>query len=79
MKTIIDYFFVCLTAAVSLLIIPDIVWACATCYGAADDPMTAGMNMAIFLLLGVTGSVLGSIVTFILYLRKRAKRMLDQV
>ncbi len=78
MKTIVDSFFVMLTAAVSLLILPDIVRACATCYGAPDDPMTAGMNMAIFLLLGVTVSVLGSIATFMLYLRKRAKRMLDQ-
>ena len=78
MKTIVDFFFVTLTAAVSLLVIPDIVRACATCYGAPDDPMTAGMNMAILLLLGVTGGVLGGIATFMLYLRKRAKGMVDE-
>ncbi len=78
MKTNIDVFVVKLTVAFSLLIIPNLARACATCYGAPDDPMTAGMNMAIFLMLGVTGSVLGSIITFMIYLRNRAKRMLKQ-
>ncbi len=78
MKTNINFLFVKLTVAFSLLIIPDLARACATCYGAPDDPMTAGMNMAIFLMLGVTGSVLGSIVAFMIYLRNRAKRMLNQ-
>lgn len=31
--------------------------ACATCYGAPEDPQTQGMNMAIFTLLGVTYGV----------------------
>jgi hypothetical protein len=30
------------------------VWACATCFGAADDPQTHGMNAAILTLLSVT-------------------------
>ena len=78
MKTINNFFFVKLTVGFALLIIPDLARACATCYGAPDDPMTAGMNMAIFLMLGVTGGVLGSIVTFMIYLRNRAKKMLNQ-
>lgn len=30
------------------------LWACATCFGAPDDPQTQGMNAAILTLLGVT-------------------------
>lgn len=33
------------------------VWACATCFGAPDDPQTNGMNAAILTLLGVTYSL----------------------
>ncbi len=29
-------------------------WACATCFGAKDDPQTEGMNMAILTLMGIT-------------------------
>jgi hypothetical protein len=39
--------------------------ACATCYGAPDDPMTKGMNNGIWVLLGVIGFVqLGFIALF---------------
>ena len=48
--------------------------ACATCFGAPDSPMTQGMNMAIFTLLGVTGVVLGGFVWMIVYLVRRARR-----
>jgi LPXTG-motif cell wall-anchored protein len=51
--------------------------ACPSCYGAADSSMTDAMNMAIFTLLGVTGSVLLGLVAFFVYLRKRA-RMLNE-
>ena len=51
--------------------------ACPSCYGAADSSMTDAMNMAIFSLLGVTGSVLVGLVAFFVYLRRRA-RMINE-
>lgn len=49
-----------------------VAYGCPTCYGAADSPMTDGMNMAILTLLGITGFVLAGFVSFFLYLRRRA-------
>ncbi len=57
-----------------LVLSPGISWACATCYGAADAPATQGMNWAIITLLGITGSMLGSIVTVLVRFKNRAKK-----
>lgn len=46
--------------------------ACPTCYGAPDSPTTEAMNMAIISLLGITGGVLAGVVSFVMYLRRRA-------
>lgn len=48
--------------------------ACAVCYGAEDSAMTAGMNNAILLLLGVVALVQGSFVALFLSFRQRARR-----
>ena len=56
-----------------LLLIPSTLDACAVCYGAPDDPMTNGMNMAILFLISVIGFVLMGIVTVIIYFARRAK------
>lgn len=53
------------------------VMACPVCYGASDSPMADGVNAAIFLLLGITGTVLSAFVAFFLYIRKRAKLTLN--
>ena len=45
--------------------------ACPSCYGDPDSPMTAGMNAAIMILLGITGSVLAAVTIFFVYLRRR--------
>jgi len=45
--------------------------ACPSCYGDPDSPMTSGMNAAIMILLGITGSVLAGVTIFFVYLRKR--------
>ncbi len=58
--------------------LPKLALGCAVCYGAPDSPMTQGMNTAIFTLLGVTGVVLGSFVTFMVYLARRARLFHDQ-
>ncbi len=46
--------------------------ACPTCYGAPDSATTEAMNMAIISLLGITGGVLAGVVSFVVYLRRRA-------
>lgn len=56
-----------------VLIAPAIVRACPNCYGDPDSTMTQGLNVAILILLGVTGTVLGGIVAFIFHLQQRAR------
>ena len=59
----------CLAAA-----LPAALPACPVCYGAADSPMTQGMNMGILSLLGITGTMLAGIGTLLLRFRKRLAR-----
>lgn len=63
-----------LTIACLLLLIamPIYGYACPVCYGAPDSPLTAGMNMAIFTLLGITGSLLSTFIVFFIYLKRKA-------
>lgn len=61
---------------VALLVLsPETVLACPVCFGASDAPAAQGMNLAIFTLLGVTGSVLSSFLAFFVYLYRRANAM----
>jgi len=60
-----------------LFLVPEFLAACPSCYGAADAPMTEGMNMAILSLMGVTGSVLVGFVSFFVYLRKRTREFVE--
>ncbi len=46
------------TTLLSALITPLTAPACSTCFGAADDMQTRGMNAAILVLLTVLGGVL---------------------
>jgi hypothetical protein len=50
--------------------------ACSVCYGAADSgsPLISGARLGVFLLLGVTGTVLGGFAKFFFYLRNRARQ-----
>jgi hypothetical protein len=48
--------------------------ACPVCYGASDSPLTAGMDTAILVMLGITGFVLTAIVSCFFLLWRRAKR-----
>jgi hypothetical protein len=57
-----------------LLLGESLVFSCPVCRGAAGDPATEGMNLAIATLLGVTGSVLAGIVSFFLRVRKRTRK-----
>jgi len=66
------------STAIALLVTlwshPAITSACAVCYGAADDPQTKGMNMAIFVMIGVTYVVVLGMLAMFITLAVRAKR-----
>ncbi len=69
----------CSMIIVALLsLIPEFLAACPSCYGAADAPMTEGMNMAILSLMGVTGGVLVGFVSFFVHLRKRTRQFVER-
>ena len=51
--------------------LPTAAHACAVCFGAADSTQTAGMNMAMLTLLGVTGTLFCGIGACILTFRRR--------
>lgn len=63
----------CLTMIIGTLMffVPPILQACGVCYGDSQSPMTAGLNQAIFLLLGVIGFILTMIVTVGIYFVRR--------
>jgi hypothetical protein len=56
-----------------LLISPSLSLSCPVCFGALDDPATAGMKYAILTLLGVTGTVFAGFISFFLRLRKHSR------
>ena len=59
--------------AVAMIALPRVALACPVCFGQSDSPMAWGVNVAIFFMLGVTGSVLAGFAGFILYLVRRAR------
>ncbi len=61
-------------AVVAVVAVSEPAAGCAVCYGAEDSAMTAGMNNAILLLLGVVAVVQGSFAALFLSLRQRARR-----
>ena len=60
------------------LALPEIASACATCFGAADAPMTKGMNNAILALISVVGVVYVGIGKVAFDFRKRSKRLAEK-
>jgi hypothetical protein len=48
--------------------------ACAVCFGASDSAQTQAQNAGIFVLLGVTGLVLGGFVAMSICFWRRARR-----
>ena len=61
-----------LAGTVALLSLPNSVHACAACYGQSDSPLASGVTWGILSLLVVVMSVLGSIVTFFVYINKKS-------
>ena len=59
--------------AVLMLTVPRVALACPICFGQSDSPLALGANMGIWVMLGVTGTVLAGFGGFILYLVRKAK------
>lgn len=57
------------------LVLPRAALACATCYGAADSPMTKGMNNGILTLIALVGIVYVGIGRVFLDFRRRSRRL----
>lgn len=57
------------------LALPPAAMACATCYGAADSPMTKGMNNGILTLIALVGIVYVGIGKVFLDFRRRSRRL----
>ena len=52
--------------------------ACAVCFGEVDAPAVTGLKMAMFVLMGVTSTVLGGFAGFFLNLRRRAREFSER-
>ena len=57
-----------------ILFVPETADACATCFGDPNAPAAQGMNWAILTLLGVTGGVLGAVISTIISIGKKTKK-----
>ena len=57
------------------LIFTNLIFPCAVCYGATDDPMASGMNNAVLFLLAVISFILLNIIGTIFYFYKRSKSL----
>jgi len=60
------------TLTIGVHLISSSALCCPSCYGDPNSSATQGMNIAILSLLGVTGSVLGAVLAFFLYMRHRS-------
>jgi hypothetical protein len=65
-------------ALTALLFQPDSVRACAACYGQSDSPLASGVTWGILSLLVVVAAVLGSIVSFFVYINRRSASAVSQ-
>ena len=59
--------------AIAVALLPEVGYACATCFGDPTAPASQGLNWAIITLLGVTGGVLGGIISTIISIGKKNK------
>ncbi len=58
-----------------LLLLPAAVQACSVCFGQADDATVGSIKIAMFMLLGFTGTVLSGVAAFMLRLRRLARQL----
>jgi hypothetical protein len=57
-----------------LLAAPRAALACPVCFGQSDSPLAAGVNMGIFMMLGIVAVVLSAFAAFFVYLMRRARQ-----
>jgi hypothetical protein len=68
-----------LFALIAILVsLPASVKACAACYGQSDSPLASGVTWGILSLLVVVMAVLGSIVTFFIYINRKSAAVVSQ-
>ena len=60
-------------AGIIWMCLPQLVFACAACFGRSDSAQARGSNAFVYSLLGITIVVLGGFLGFIFYLWKRSK------
>ena len=56
-----------------LLAAPRAALACPVCFGQSDSPLAWGVNMGIFVMLGLVAVVLSAFAAFFIYLMRRAR------
>ena len=67
-----------ISMVVTLTLFAHISVACPVCFGAAESGKTNdSVNMAVLVLLGITGVMLSLLGAFFVYLRKRMRITLD--
>jgi|TARA_B100000959_G_scaffold110267_1_gene116329 hypothetical protein len=59
------------------MIVNNYLLACATCYGAPDDPASKSLNYAIIVLLAFIGSVLLGLIFSIFSIRNKSKAFIS--
>ena len=65
--------------AIAVALLPEVGYACATCFGNPNAAATQGMNNAIIAMLGITGGVLGGFGSSIFVLRHRARKYAESL
>ncbi len=63
-------------ATLVIFLLPQVSRACSVCFGVPSEQSIAqGLDLAIVMLIGVTGTVLGGVVSFFIYMSRRGKRI----
>jgi hypothetical protein len=60
-----------------LLAAPRAALACPVCFGQSDSPLAWGVNMGVFMMLGLVAVVLSAFAAFFVYLMRRARLVGD--
>lgn len=63
----------------TLLAQPVTSWACAVCFGGADDPITEGFNASVLFLMATPYLVMGSIAGGLILAFRRARRQREEL
>ena len=67
------------TIVFSLLLSPNIIFACATCFGDPNSSAGKGMDMAIITLLGVISPILFAIAVGIVSIGLKSKKLIRKL